>query len=210
MKLTSLLKCIIGQKSCNTRLSLYYSLKYKGIILIFRKAKILFDKTANVNINKGIFLFNRAWNGKQNKSAELVVKKNASLEINDNFVFYSGACVSVEPNAHLKIGSGSMNRNGQIYCFDSITIGNGVKIAEDVIIRDSDNHEVKSDTYHMTMPIVIGDHVWIGMRAVILKGVHIGNGAVVASGSVVTRDIPPNTLVAGVPARIIKHSLEWK
>ena len=53
--------------------------------------------------------------------------------------------------------------------------------------------------------IIIGDDVWIGYRSVILSGVHIGQGAVIASGSVVTKDIPPYSIVGGVPARILKY-----
>lgn len=59
-------------------------------------------------------------------------------------------------------------------------------------------------------PIHIGNHVWIGARATILKGVTIGDGAVVAAGAVVNKDVPPNTLVGGVPARIIKENISWE
>ena len=54
-------------------------------------------------------------------------------------------------------------------------------------------------------PIVIGDNVWIGEYSAILKGVTIGEGSIVASHSVVTKDVPPYTIVAGNPARIVKH-----
>ncbi|MBP9185562.1 MAG: hypothetical protein KBE91_01890 [Bacteroidia bacterium] len=56
--------------------------------------------------------------------------------------------------------------------------------------------------------INIGNDVWIGMDAIVLGGVEIGNGAVVAAGSIVTKSIPPNTLVGGVPAKIIKSNLD--
>lgn len=61
-----------------------------------------------------------------------------------------------------------------------------------------------------TAPIQIGNHVWIGARAIILKGVTIGDGVVVAAGAVVTKDVPPNTLVGGVPAKIIKENISWE
>ena len=58
-------------------------------------------------------------------------------------------------------------------------------------------------------PITIGDRVWIGCRAIILAGVTIGEGSVVAAGSVVTRDVPPGTLVAGNPAKVIRETGPW-
>lgn len=57
---------------------------------------------------------------------------------------------------------------------------------------------------------MIGDHVWIGARAVVLKGVTIGDGAVIAAGAVVTHDVPAHTLVGGVPAKIIKQNIVWE
>ena len=85
-----------------------------------------------------------------------------------------------------------------------------MKISEDVIIRDSDNHELLYEGYRKSAPIWIGDHVWIGMRTMILKGVTIGEGAVIAAGAVVTRDVPPYTLVGGVPAKVIKENIHWR
>ena len=85
-----------------------------------------------------------------------------------------------------------------------------MKISEDVIIRDSDNHCIKKTGYQKTKPIYIGNHVWIGLRATVLKGVTIGDGAIVAAGAVVNKDVPPKTLVGGVPARIISKNVEWE
>ena len=62
----------------------------------------------------------------------------------------------------------------------------------------------------ISAPIVIEDHVWIGLNVTILKGVRIGTGAVVAAGAVVTADVPPNTLVGGVPAKALKHDITWE
>lgn len=56
----------------------------------------------------------------------------------------------------------------------------------------------------------IGDKVWIATNAMILPGVTIGDGAIVAAGAVVTKDVPPRCMVAGVPAKVIKENVEWK
>jgi acetyltransferase-like isoleucine patch superfamily enzyme len=62
----------------------------------------------------------------------------------------------------------------------------------------------------MTQPIHIGNHVWIGMNVTILKGVQIGDGAIIAAGAVVTRNIPARCLAGGVPARVLKENITWE
>jgi acetyltransferase-like isoleucine patch superfamily enzyme len=59
-------------------------------------------------------------------------------------------------------------------------------------------------------PVRIGDRVWIGARATILKGVRVGEGAVIGAGSVVTRDVPARALVAGNPARVVRENVAWR
>ena len=68
----------------------------------------------------------------------------------------------------------------------------------------------ENDANNKTKPIFIGDHVWIGANSTILKGVSIGDGAIVAAGAVVTKDVKPNTIVAGCPAKEIKEIKEWR
>jgi acetyltransferase-like isoleucine patch superfamily enzyme len=94
----------------------------------------------------------------------------------------------------------------------SIRIGNHVAIAKSVTISDGDGHpselarRMRDEPLQETDlgPIVIEDWAWIGRDAHILKGVRIGKGAIVAAGSVVAADVPPETLAMGVPARIVK------
>ena len=83
-------------------------------------------------------------------------------------------------------------------------------LGPNVVINDSNHVFIDRDTPitrqgHTAEPIVIEDDVWIASNSVILKGVHIGKGAVVAAGSIVTKDVPPYAVVAGVPARQIKN-----
>ena len=71
---------------------------------------------------------------------------------------------------------------------------------------DSDFHGVADrDDGGKAAPITIEDDAWLATRAVVLKGVTVGRGAVVAAGAVVTKDVPPYTVAAGVPARVIRH-----
>ncbi len=138
----------------------------------------------------------------------IVLGENSKLECAGNFVFSGGCRLGVMKNAKLTIGSGYCNYDTKIYCFNEIKIGNNVAISENVIIRDSDNHSINGGV--ISKPVVIGDNVWIGMGAMILKGVTIGNGSVVAAGAVVTKDVPPNTVVAGVPAKEIRKDVSWE
>ena len=66
----------------------------------------------------------------------------------------------------------------------------------------------KGKNLWITAPVVIGNNVWIGDRVIILPGVHIGNGTIIGAGSVVTRDIPPNSVAAGNPAKVLKNRVE--
>lgn len=86
-------------------------------------------------------------------------------------------------------------------------IGNGVRISHRVTILSSDhvyiNKEIQIHKQGLvSKETIIGDGVWIGCNACILKGVHIGNGSIIAAGAVVTKDVEPNTIVGAVPARV--------
>lgn len=88
-----------------------------------------------------------------------------------------------------------------------ISIGNNVMIASHTVIT-SQTHDVHASLFKDTLfakPVVIKDNVWIGSGAIILPGVTIGSGSVVGAGSVVTRDVQDKTVVAGVPAKIIRN-----
>lgn len=95
----------------------------------------------------------------------------------------------------------------------SVTIGNRCAIADRVMISDNDGHPL--DPYlraagvpapnESVRPVVLEDDVWVCSRAVVLKGVRIGAGAVIAAGAVVTHDVPPLTVSAGNPARVVKE-----
>jgi len=169
------------------------------------------DKSARLECN-GKFLLGFKQFKRSKRETNLYVGKEGSLTVNKAFTVYSGSDIRVYPNGHLTLNSGFCNNGVEITCGKKVTIGNGCAIARDVIIRDYDAHHiVQSELDHETArEIQIGDHVWIGNRAMILKGVTVGDGAIVAAGAIVTRDVPPKSLVAGIPAKVIRENVTWE
>ena len=119
----------------------------------------------------------------------------------------------VVDGGRLTIGHGtSINGVGtKILCAESVTIGAYCSVSWDVQVLDNDFHTMTVDgaAQPSTAPVVIGDHVWIGTRALILKGVTIGDGAVIAAGAVVTKDVPAGAIAAGVPAKVVGRADSW-
>lgn len=115
-----------------------------------------------------------------------------------------------EPDAVISIGQRVhfSNNVSVVACFH-IVIGNDCLIGDGVTIFDSDFHDPdpkkRKTGGGRVAKVVIGENVWLGSRAMVLKGVNIGSGAVVAPLSVVTKDVPENSFVAGVPAKVIHY-----
>ncbi len=114
--------------------------------------------------------------------------------------------LSVHQGASLHIAQNTFVNGAIISASASIHIGENCLIAPQVMIMDSDFHEVGEthSTSGEALPIVIEDKVWLATRSMVLKGVRIGEGAIVAAGAIVTKDVQPYTVVAGVPAKEVK------
>jgi maltose O-acetyltransferase len=104
----------------------------------------------------------------------------------------------------LIIGSNSViNNNCRLDSRGKLTIGDNVSISNDVIILTAD-HDLNSSSFEgRNKEVIIENYVWIGTRAMILPGVLIGKGAVIAAGTIVTKNIEPYNVVAGIPAKMI-------
>jgi maltose O-acetyltransferase len=108
----------------------------------------------------------------------------------------------------LEIGEGTfINFGTSIVAHEHITIGALCLIGPFCSVMDNSYHRLEPERRYETPasdPVVIGNNVWLGIRTIVLPGVTIGDDAVIGAGSVVSRDVPPRTLAAGVPARVIR------
>ncbi|MDR3319734.1 MAG: acyltransferase [Desulfovibrio sp.] len=121
------------------------------------------------------------------------------------------------PGAAIEIGDGAQLTGVSVTARSTrIVIGRKALLAPNCVVVDSDFHalwppEERADNpgHENDAPVVIGDYAWIGMNSLVLKGVTIGEGAVVGAGSVVSRDVPPHCLAAGAPARVIRQAPDF-
>ena len=129
------------------------------------------------------------------------IKIGKGTRIDMRLFVMRGESLSIGFNSHI-------NRNTMLDARGGLVIGNHVSISHNVVIM-SGGHNVNSSTFEGEhLPIKIEDYVWIGVNAVVLKGVTIGKGAIVAAGAVVTKDVPSGCVAAGVPAKVISQKGE--
>lgn len=146
------------------------------------------------------------------KRTVLCVKNGVFKNISGgNLHLESGTKIMVNGGS-LEIGDVTALYGCNIYCREQIKIGHGCGIGANVEIRDGHPHTVyqEGEKVPNTEPVIIEDDVAIPSNAIIKKGVTIHEGSIVASGSVVTQDVPPHTLVAGVPAEVKMEGVSWK
>lgn len=121
-------------------------------------------------------------------------------------------------NPEIKIGdNSSIGDDSHITAINRIVIGNNVRSGKKILITD--NSHGASDLRLIDIapnkrplyskgPVIIEDNVWIGEKASIMPGVHVGYGSIIAANSVVTKDVPPYCVVAGIPAKVVKNMAE--
>jgi len=185
-------------------------LYWKEEIIIGKGARIRFEQPGRIYLG---FSFIRSGSLKHDIS-KLDLANNSFLSVAMNLFLGPGVRIDLGVNAHLSFGAGTELANDvTVICKKEMLFGSDCIIAAGTIIRDTDAHVIHYDGRtgsNMTERIVIGDHVWIGNRALILKGVTIGDGAVIAAGAVVTKNVPAFSLAAGNPARIIREGIRWE
>jgi acetyltransferase-like isoleucine patch superfamily enzyme len=168
---------------------------------------------ANVRLGTG------CWLERKDTFERFRSEQDPGLILGDRVRVYTWTTFNVEPSGVVEIGDDSILVGAVFMCNERITVGKRVIISYNVTIADSDFHPAdpelrKQDAIAnspagdrskrpavVSRPVVIEDDVWIGIGAIVLKGVRIGRGARVGAGAVVTSDVLPGQSVAGNPAR---------
>jgi acetyltransferase-like isoleucine patch superfamily enzyme len=151
------------------------------------------------------------------------LQEDASKIMISDGTHVAGELILLKYGGEIKIGKNCyLGDHSRIWSGDSVIIRDNVLISHNVNIMDTNSHELdsferavgfyKQQNYGypehkgsiLTSPVLIKDYVWIGFNSIILKGVTIGEGAIVAAGSVITKDVPDYAVVGGNPAKIIK------
>lgn len=147
-----------------------------------------------------------------------------AVELGRHVSCYAGVSFALGENGTCKVGDFTLLNGALLMADERIEIGSHCLVSWNVGIADSDFHPIDAaqrriDTMALapfydgrparpvlkTAPVIIEDNVWIGMNAIILKGVRIGENSVVAAGAVVAKSVPANVVVAGNPAKVVKQ-----
>ena len=210
-----------------TRLSpraIYQTFKYSGLRLLTQHKGMICGKNCSLNISKksqisieGLFVFGKK--GKFPNSREeskLYIGKNAVFSVLGDMTIDSGCDIEVFDGATLifhgaKHGVCNVNRGLTIICGERIEVLSDVGIGRDVTIRDTNgNHYMNTLGYKPSIPVVIGERVWLCESCTIMPGVKLGDGTVVGANSMVTKNTVPHSLVSGIPAESIGNNILWK
>ena len=189
-------------------LNFYYGIRGNFLaegFLIVKK-----DRASTIFVGKNSILYKKAnlscFKRKLGDPASSITIGNNSLVKRESIL--SAISGQIQIGDHCAIG-----HRTEILCEnEKVTIGNGVRIAAEVFISTG-NHNYKDKNIPIYLqglsqqPVVIEDDVWVGRRAMILPGVTIGKGAVIAACALVTKDVEPYTVVAGIPAKVIKERM---
>ncbi|EFE86664.1 acyltransferase [Fusobacterium periodonticum] len=199
------LKYLIGLNFIKTK---YQKIKNKlEIVGKLRKNKIKISGNNNIlYIGKNSLL----------RDSNIFIKGNNNIiYIGDDCVVNNTSIILDNEGSEIRIGNKTSIAKAQIVSLEpyKIEIGEDCMLSYDIEIRNTDSHKIydknTNERINEGSSINIGNHVWLGMRAVILKGVNIGHNSIVAAGSIVTKDVKANTIVSGNPAKQIKENVYW-
>ena len=150
------------------------------------------------------------------KKCKLFIRGNNNRVLLDFNAILDGTTIHIEDNGcTVEIGESTYIGPSHLACTEdgrAITIGKQCMLSSNIQIRTGDSHSILDSSGIRINPaknVIIGDHCWIAEGAKIMKGVHLQNDIIVASGSIVTKSFQPNLLLGGNPARVLKENVNW-
>ncbi len=199
-----LLRCSLGK-------TLWYSIRFRGIVLVGRGSRLRVHRSAQISLAPGSMLVIGMLHDTL-VGASLRMYPRSRLYVAGRVQVMRACTVIVGYDATLRIGAGTfLNDGSSILCYLETTIGPGCAVASGVQILDTDVHRLLQQGSQVSphSPVRIGRDCWVGTRALVLKGTHLGDGSVVAAGAVVSAEFPPRSLVVGVPGRVMRENVTW-
>lgn len=184
--------------------------------LTFGKSAIIWKSKIKISGEKNVLTLGKSVGL---KNTDIVIRGNNNrICLGDNVKIYEYGKILIEgDNCEISIGSKSTIGSGHIFCGEGntkITIGQNCMLSREVFMNTSDFHSILDiNTEKRINPpqdILIEDHVWIGFNTTINKGTIMKKNSIVASRSVVSgKEYPPNVVLAGIPAKIVKENITW-
>lgn len=146
----------------------------------------------------------------------LIRGNNHILKIAENCHYGGGSIWFEDDNCQIEIGHKTTIESAHLAVTESnsrIVIGEDCMLSNEIEFRTGDSHSIIDNEtkkrINIAQNIEVGNHVWIGSRSTILKGVNIGHNSIIGTNSIVTKDIPSHSVAAGIPARIVKNNINW-
>ena len=198
---------------------IYYNYMCKNVhrhngskIIPMRGTHIQMAKSAVIDLNANMILNDNLIRGSKAECLVLL-RDGAHLTVNGRVQLYYGTTLQVHKNAELTMGEAHFNTGTTVICAYKMTFGQLVTTARNVFIFDSDHHPIynsEGKRINDAKEVIIGDHVWIGLKSTIMKGTNIESGTVISAHSLVSGNIPGHALVATAPARPVMKDITWE
>lgn len=171
--------------------------------------KFTIDITGNknkVSISEGCLLTN---------GSVAIVGNSSHLIIESGVRIYGPLRIDAKDGATVIIRKDARLRGVHIVCESGkVEYGSDSTASYNVVIRNTDSHSIfdldSNEQVNSPKDVVIGKHVWLAQNAMILKGVTIGNNSIIGAGAIVTKDCPPNSIMVGNPAKVVKENVYWE
>ena len=181
-----------------------YIIPYRHAVLEIRaNGEWIVEKTLHFGINrlKG-----------SSAEARVRIREGGKWISHGDVLLFTDSFIDVHENALFESGFFSINAGSVVVCGKHIKFGEDVMIGREVTIYDSDFHQVTDDDgnpINFSKDVYIGDRVWLTNKIAVLKGVTIGEGALISSMSLIRKNVPPYCLAGGNPLKVIKEGIHW-